>query len=61
MRKLIAAALLVPSAPASAKIQIGISEQNPNVFENTYFKALQMGPANRVAPVDKLSLPLTIP
>ena len=25
-----------------------------------YFRALQIGPANRVAPVDKLSLPLTI-
>ena len=25
-----------------------------------YFKALQLGPASRVAPVDKLSLPLTI-
>lgn len=25
-----------------------------------YFRALQLGPANRVAPVDKLSLPLTI-
>lgn len=25
-----------------------------------YFRALQLGPASRVAPVDKLSLPLTI-
>ena len=25
-----------------------------------YFRALQMGPASRVAPIDKLSLPLTI-
>ncbi|MDX6666166.1 MAG: hypothetical protein QOG68_2372 [Solirubrobacteraceae bacterium] len=47
---LIAAALLVPSAPASAKIQIGISEQNPNVFENTYFKALQMHYGRIVVP-----------
>jgi transporter family protein len=25
-----------------------------------YFKALQLGPASRVAPIDKLSLPLTL-
>jgi transporter family protein len=25
-----------------------------------YFRALQLGPASRVAPIDKLSLPLTI-
>jgi transporter family protein len=25
-----------------------------------YFRALQLGPASRVAPVDKLSLPITI-
>jgi transporter family protein len=25
-----------------------------------YFRALQLGPASRVAPVDKLSLPLTV-
>jgi transporter family protein len=25
-----------------------------------YFRALQLGPASRVAPIDKLSLPLTL-
>jgi bacterial/archaeal transporter family protein len=25
-----------------------------------YFRALQLGPASRVSPVDKLSLPLTV-
>jgi transporter family protein len=25
-----------------------------------YYRALQLGPASRVAPIDKLSLPLTI-
>lgn len=25
-----------------------------------YFKALQLGPASRVAPIDKLSLPITV-
>jgi len=25
-----------------------------------YFRALQLGPASRVAPIDKLSLPLTV-
>jgi hypothetical protein len=46
----VACAVLVPAAPASAKIQIGISEQNWKVFTNPYFKKLQLKYARLVVP-----------
>lgn len=49
---LLAASLVVSAAPASAKIGIGISEQNPNVFTNKQFKALKMRYARMVVPWD---------
>src|SRR3954453_6189781 len=33
-------AVLAAAGPAQAKIQIGISEQSPNMFTNKYFKPL---------------------
>ncbi|MCW2966400.1 MAG: hypothetical protein JWM71_172 [Solirubrobacteraceae bacterium] len=43
-------ATLACAAPASARIQIGISEQSPNVFANKYFKALKMSYGRIVVP-----------
>jgi hypothetical protein len=50
----VAAVLLVPASPAAAKIQIGISEQNPNVFLDRYYKPLGVKYARIVVPWDIL-------
>ena len=40
----------LPAAPAPAKLQIGISEQSPNMFSNKYFKPLKIRYARIVVP-----------
>jgi len=44
------AVLAVPAASAGAKLQIGISEQNPNMFHNKYFAPLRIKYARMVVP-----------
>jgi transporter family protein len=39
---------------------LGLSGVATGLSWLAYFRALQLGPASRVAPIDKLSLPLTI-
>ena len=46
----ISAALVVPAAPATAKLQIGISEQNSTMFASKYFKPLHVKYARIVVP-----------
>ena len=41
-------------------IFLGLSGVATGISWLAYFRALQLGPASRVAPIDKLSLPLTI-
>lgn len=41
-------------------IYLGLSGLATGVSWLAYFRALQLGPASRVAPIDKLSLPLTV-
>ena len=41
-------------------IFLGLSGIATGVSWLAYFRALQLGPASRVAPIDKLSLPLTV-
>jgi hypothetical protein len=40
----------LPAAPAAAKLQIGISEQNANMFDSKYFKPLKIKYARIVVP-----------
>jgi hypothetical protein len=47
---LAAAATALAAAPAGAKIQIGISEQNPNMFTNKYFKPLGLKYGRMIVP-----------
>ena len=49
---LLVASAVCAAAPAGAKIGIGISEQNPNVFANKYFKQLKLRYARIVVPWD---------
>ena len=46
--------------PRRSWIFLGLSGIATGVSWLAYFRALQLGPASRVAPIDKLSLPLTI-
>ena len=39
---------------------LGLSGIATGISWLAYFRALQLGPASRVAPIDKLSLPLTV-
>lgn len=41
-------------------IYLALSGLGTGVSWLAYFRALQLGPASRVAPIDKLSLPLTV-
>ena len=41
-------------------IYLGLSGLATGISWLAYFRALQLGPASRVAPIDKLSLPLTV-
>ena len=46
--------------PRRSWLFLGLSGMATGVSWLAYFRALQLGPASRVAPIDKLSLPLTI-
>jgi transporter family protein len=46
--------------PRRAWIFLALSGVATGLSWLAYFRALQLGPASRVAPIDKLSLPLTI-
>ena len=48
------------SIPAQTFIFLALSALATGISWIAYFKALQLAPASHVAPIDKLSLPLTI-
>jgi transporter family protein len=48
------------SIPTTTVIFLGLSALATGISWIAYFKALQLGPASHVAPIDKLSLPLTM-
>ena len=48
------------TASAQTFVFLGLSAVATGVSWLAYFKALQLAPASHVAPIDKLSLPLTI-
>jgi bacterial/archaeal transporter family protein len=50
----------LPSIPTRSIVFLMLSGMATGVAWFAYFRALQLGPASRVAPIDKLSLPLTI-
>ena len=51
---------VLPSLSKRSLIYLALSGLATGVSWLAYFRALQLGPASRVAPVDKLSLPLTL-
>jgi bacterial/archaeal transporter family protein len=50
----------LPSIPTRSIVFLMLSGLATGVAWFAYFRALQLGPASRVAPIDKLSLPITI-
>lgn len=50
----------VPQLSRRTLVFLGLSGIATGLSWLAYFRALQLGPASRVAPIDKLSLPLTI-
>jgi bacterial/archaeal transporter family protein len=50
----------IPELSRRSVIFLVLSGLATGVAWVAYFRALQLGPASRVAPIDKLSLPLTI-
>jgi bacterial/archaeal transporter family protein len=48
------------SVPRRSWVFLSLSGVATGLSWLAYFRALQLGPASRVAPIDKLSLPLTI-
>jgi transporter family protein len=48
------------TASTQTLVFLGLSAVATGISWLAYFKALQMAPASHVAPIDKLSLPLTI-
>jgi transporter family protein len=50
----------VPALSSRSVIFLMLSGVATGIAWFAYFRALQLGPASRVAPIDKLSLPLTI-
>jgi transporter family protein len=50
----------IPLLSKRSLIYLGLSGLATGVSWLAYFRALQLGPASRVAPIDKLSLPLTV-
>jgi transporter family protein len=50
----------LPTLSRRSLIFLVLSGLSTGVAWFAYFRALQLGPASRVAPIDKLSLPLTI-
>jgi transporter family protein len=51
---------LVTGIPRRSLLFLGLSGIATGISWLAYFRALQLGPASRVAPIDKLSLPLTV-
>ena len=51
---------LVTGIPRRSMLFLGLSGIATGISWLAYFRALQLGPASRVAPIDKLSLPLTV-
>lgn len=51
---------LVTSISRRSLLFLGLSGVATGISWLAYFRALQLGPASRVAPIDKLSLPLTV-
>src|SRR5277367_2810586 len=52
--------LTLKSIPTTTFVFLALSALATGISWLAYFKALQLGPASHVAPIDKLSLPLTI-
>ena len=52
--------LTLKSTPATTFIFLALSALATGISWLAYFKALQLAPASHVAPLDKLSLPMTI-
>ena len=50
----------LPSMSRRSLLFLVLSAMATGVSWLAYFRALQLGPASRVAPIDKLSLPITI-
>jgi bacterial/archaeal transporter family protein len=50
----------IPAIPRSSWVFLTLSGLATGVSWLAYYRALQLGPASRVAPIDKLSLPITI-
>src|SRR5439155_5856401 len=50
----------IPAISKRSVVFLGLSGIATGAAWFAYFRALQLGPASRVAPIDKLSLPLTI-
>jgi transporter family protein len=50
----------IPSISRRSMLFLVLSGLATGISWLAYFRALQLGPASRVAPIDKLSLPLTI-
>jgi transporter family protein len=51
---------LVTAISRRSLLFLGLSGIATGISWLAYFRALQLGPASRVAPIDKLSLPLTV-
>lgn len=51
---------MVAGIPRRSLLFLGLSGIATGISWLAYFRALQLGPASRVAPIDKLSLPLTV-
>src|SRR6476659_2105468 len=51
---------LLTSISRRSLMFLGLSGIATGISWLAYFRALQLGPASRVAPIDKLSLPLTV-
>jgi transporter family protein len=50
----------IPAISRRSLLYLTLSGMATGVAWFAYYRALQLGPASRVAPIDKLSLPLTI-
>jgi transporter family protein len=50
----------LPGLSRRSLVYLALSGLATGISWLAYFRALQLGPASRVAPVDKLSLPLTV-
>ena len=53
-------AITLKNTPTATLVFLALSALATGISWLAYFKALQLAPASHVAPIDKLSLPLTI-